>query len=82
MSKVADGEAEELVSRTGSSSVVWKHFGFKASDTTQEKVICKECRTVVLAPQSNTTNLFSHLKTHHYYVFLFVLYGDALNFGE
>lgn len=65
MSNVAEGAAEGLVPRIGSSSIVWKHFGFQASDTKQEQVICKECHKVVLAPQSNTTNLFNHLKKHH-----------------
>ncbi|XP_077467105.1 E3 SUMO-protein ligase ZBED1 [Stigmatopora argus] len=56
---------EELLPRRRSSSVIWAHFGFRASDTQQEEVICKECGRVVQAPQGNTTNLFNHLKTHH-----------------
>ncbi|XP_057694544.1 E3 SUMO-protein ligase ZBED1-like [Corythoichthys intestinalis] len=56
---------EELLPRRRSSSVIWAHFGFRASDTQQEVVICKECGRVVPAPQGNTTNLFNHLRTHH-----------------
>ena len=41
MSNVAESEAEGLVPRIGSSSIEWKHFGFKARDTKQEQVICK-----------------------------------------
>lgn len=36
MSNVAEGAAEGLVPRIGSSSIVWKHFAFQASDTKQE----------------------------------------------
>ena len=61
---VASGDREELVPRNGATSIVWTWFGFRASDVKQE-VICKECNKVVSAPQSNTTNLFNHLKKHH-----------------
>ena len=50
--------------RKGSSSVVWKCFGFRASDVNQEQVICKDCHRVVSAPRGNTTK-FIHLKKHH-----------------
>ena len=53
---VASGDAEELVPRNGVTSIVWTCFG---------QVICKECNKVVSSPQSNTTNLFNHLKKHH-----------------
>lgn len=62
---MSGAEGEELVPRKGSSSVVWKFFGFRASDVNQEQIICKQCVRVVSAPQSNTTNLFNHLKNHH-----------------
>ena len=58
-------EVEELVPRRGSSSVIWKYFGFRASDTNQQKTMCKVCRRVVAASQANTTHFFSHLKGHH-----------------
>ena len=51
--------------RNGATSIVWTCFGFRASDVKQEHVICKESNKVVSAPQSNTTNLFNHLKKHH-----------------
>ena len=53
--KATFGGEEELVPRNGSSSVVWKCFGFRNSDVNQEKIICKECNRVVSAPQGNTT---------------------------
>ena len=62
---VASGDGEELVPGNGATSIVWTWFGFRASDVKQEQVICKECNKVVSAPQSNSTNLFNHLKKHH-----------------
>ena len=40
-------------------------FGFKKSDTNQTLVICKTCHQQVVTSDSNTSNLFSHLKTWH-----------------
>ena len=58
-------EVEELVPRCGSSSVIWKYFGFRASDLNQHQTIFKVCCRAVSAPQGNTTNSFGHLNTHH-----------------
>lgn len=44
---------------------MWKYFGFKQDDEGQSNVICKACFAIVAAPQSNTTNLYQHLKRHH-----------------
>ena len=55
----------ELVPKKGSHSVVWKYFGFKQDDEGQANVNCKACSAIVAAPQSNTTNLYQHLKRHH-----------------
>ncbi len=61
--------ADKKKGRTGTSSVVWKHFGFELSDVEQKKIVCKLCRTIVSAPQGNTTNLFNHLKINHKVVY-------------
>ena len=55
----------ELVPKKGLHSVVWKYFGFKQDDEGQSDVICKACFALVAALQSNTTNLYQHLKCHH-----------------
>ncbi|XP_019733293.1 zinc finger BED domain-containing protein 1-like isoform X1 [Hippocampus comes] len=59
-------DLEELVPKRGSrSSMVWLWFGFKASDMEQKTVICKTCRRQIATSDSNTSNLFYHLKTRH-----------------
>ena len=62
--------------RTGTSSVVWKHFGFELSDVEQKEIVCKLCRTIVTAARGNTTNLINHLLTglNRMNVLLFVQY--------
>ena len=57
------GDEDPLVSPKGATSPVWTLFGFRAGDVDQKDVICKERHRVV--SQSNTTNLFNHLKKHH-----------------
>ncbi len=57
---------EELVPKRGNwNSIVWLWFGFKKSDTNQTTVICKTCRQQVVTSDSNTSNLFYHLKIWH-----------------
>ncbi len=52
-----------------SQSPIWQFFGFKPDakgepeDITQ--AICKICTKVVPVRESQTTNLFVHLRTHH-----------------
>ena len=59
-------ERQPLVGKKGKvNSVVWKHFGFKESDSEQMKILCKICHATVSAPQGNTTNLFNHLMSTH-----------------
>ena len=59
-------EMQPLVGKKGkANSVVWKHLGFKESDSEQTKILCKICHATVSAPQGNTTNLFNHLKSTH-----------------
>lgn len=33
----------DLIPRRGSTSAVWKYFGFEKTDVTQKTVICKVC---------------------------------------
>ena len=57
---MAEKQPEPLVEKKGrTTSVIWRHFGFK-SDVEQKEIVCKVCHTVVSAPQGNTTNLFNH----------------------
>ncbi|XP_019206021.1 zinc finger BED domain-containing protein 1-like [Oreochromis niloticus] len=56
----------ELVSKNGATSVVWKWFGFRPSDTHQSRIFCRTCKRAVLAKGGNTTNLFHHLKQKHF----------------
>ncbi|XP_077359465.1 E3 SUMO-protein ligase ZBED1-like isoform X2 [Festucalex cinctus] len=59
-------DLEELVPKRGSrSSMVWLWFGFKTSDIEQKTVICKTCRRKIAVSDSNTSNLYYHLKTRH-----------------
>ena len=57
-----EAEPEDLVPKRGNrNSIVW--LWFKKSDTDQTTVICKTCRQQVVTSDSNTSNLFYHLKT-------------------
>ena len=59
-------EIQPLVVKKGkANSMVWKHFGFKESDSEQTEILCKICHATVSAPQGNTTNLFNQLKSTH-----------------
>lgn len=58
---MAEKQPEPLVEKKGrTTSVIWRHFGFKSSDVEQKEIVCKVCHTVVSAPQGNTTHLFNH----------------------
>ena len=57
---------EELVAKKNTYSPVWAFFGLKKdNENDDESVICRLCRTVVLARGGTTSNLFSHPKVHH-----------------
>ena len=63
----ADTEAEpqEAEPKRGNrNSIIWLWFGFKKSDTDQTTWICKTRRQQVTS-DSNTSDLFYHLKTRH-----------------
>ena len=58
---MAENQPEPLVEKEGSTtSVIWRHSGFKSLDVEQKEIVYKVCHTVVSAPHSNTANLFNH----------------------
>ncbi|XP_077581162.1 E3 SUMO-protein ligase ZBED1-like [Stigmatopora nigra] len=66
-----EDEPEELLPKRGNrSSTVWLWFGFRTSDVEQKTVICKTCRRQIATSDSNTSNLFYHLKTRHEALYL------------
>uniref|UniRef100_A0A9J8CLF4 BED-type domain-containing protein n=1 Tax=Cyprinus carpio carpio TaxID=630221 RepID=A0A9J8CLF4_CYPCA len=58
-------QTEELVPKRGATSVAWTWFGYKKTDVHQTTVVCKVCRLPVPTTDSNTTNLFYHLRKNH-----------------
>ena len=66
--EVNDAEAE-LVLTKNTKSLVWKYFGFEVNDdgrpTSLDTPKCRLCQLPVGAKDSNTTNLYSHLKIKH-----------------
>ena len=61
-----EAEPQEAELKIGNwISIVWLWFGIKNSDTSQTTWICKTCRQQVVTSNSNTCNLFYHLKTRH-----------------
>nr|XP_055045531.1 E3 SUMO-protein ligase ZBED1-like [Misgurnus anguillicaudatus] len=54
----------ELVAKKNSTSVIWRYFGFRVTDTEQREVLCKICKIKVATSRGNTTNLYQHLKQH------------------
>ena len=73
---------EELVSKVGAKSVVWDYFGFRKDSegkliTDDGCAICRTCRGRVKAKYGNTSNLLSHLKTNHPFV-----YQEAMKSGK
>ena len=72
---MAVAPTQELLPLEGSSSAVWKYFGFPAINgkiviekKERDKVHCKLCSRVIKYSGS-TTNLRFHLKEHHRSVF-------------
>ena len=68
--------ADTIVSPTGRSALVWKHFGFK-KDTSKridrsKHAVCKLCNALV-AHRGGTTNLRNHLRLnlHTEYLLLY-----------
>ena len=59
----------ELVHKRNVSSAVWNYFGFSpdrdGKPENEEVAICRLSRKNVSSKASNTSNLFSHLRSHH-----------------
>lgn len=59
----------ELVRKEGARSLVWGYFGLKKGSDGRGiddgVVICRTCFGSVVARNGNTSNLFTHLSTHH-----------------
>ncbi|KAI2647713.1 Zinc finger BED domain-containing protein 6 [Labeo rohita] len=45
-------ETEELVKKTGATSVIWTWFGFKPSDEQQQNILCRMCGANVPAKRA------------------------------
>lgn len=60
---------EELVPKANTKSAVWEYFGFipdkEGKPKDEDKPVCKLCKKTVLSKGSNTSNLFTHLRTTH-----------------
>ena len=59
----------QLVAKLRTSSPVWTYFGFEATDDgklrNEELAVCRLCTKKVSTKGRNTSNLFSHLRSHH-----------------
>ncbi|KAI7804933.1 putative zinc finger BED domain-containing protein 1-like [Triplophysa rosa] len=59
----------DLVSKPNTTAPIWKCFGFKPDEKGQlndiDTAICRLCKREIAAKSSNTTNLRTHLKSHH-----------------
>lgn len=62
---MAESQAEELVKKRKSTSVIWNWFGFSSTDQDQTSAICKVCKEHVKTSDASTTNLFNHLRRRH-----------------
>lgn len=66
---MSDHVESQLVNKPGSTSAVWAYFGFEpGSDGKPENLelaVCHLCHRKVRTRGSNTSNLFSHLRTTH-----------------
>ena len=60
-----EGEAVQLIAKKNTTSMVWKYFGFVASEdgtpSDSDTPRCRLCHKGVSANWSNTSNLISHL---------------------
>ena len=62
-----DGETDcrpKLSKLPNKKALVWKYFGF-SSTANKDKPVCSICYENVLTKNSNTSNLYSHLKYKH-----------------
>ena len=61
------GIVEGLVSKRNTKEIIWKYFGFLTDGNGRPcgHPKCRLCRTEVLAKDSSTSNLYSHLCYKH-----------------
>ena len=73
--------AEDLVSKTGTKSKAWDYFGLQKGEDGKPLddgcTICRTCRGRIKVKYGNTSNLLSHLKSHHP-----SLYQEAMKSGK
>ncbi|KAI7792413.1 putative zinc finger BED domain-containing protein 1-like [Triplophysa rosa] len=59
----------ELVGKKNVTSPIWQYFGFKSDEKSKPidvtQAICRICMKVVPVKESQTTNLFVHLRANH-----------------
>jgi len=57
------GIVEGLVSKRNTKAFIWKYFGFSTDENERPRgnPKCRLCGTEVLAKDSNSSNLYSHL---------------------
>ena len=63
----ANPPATDLVSEKNTKAFIWKYFGFIPDENGQltRNSRCHLCELEVLAKDSNTSNLYSHLRHKH-----------------
>ena len=70
----SDEQGDTLVSKKKTKAFVWKYFGFETDSNSHLRDIdkCRLCQAIVAAKDSNTLNLYSHLRSTHPEEFLLV----------
>ena len=67
--RVEDCEIDVLVSKKKTKSFVWNYFEFETDCNGRPHCInspkCRLCQATIAAKDSNTSNLYSHLKSKH-----------------
>ena len=62
-------DSNTLVSKKKTTSFVWKYFGFETGRNGRPLRVdapkCRLCQATVAAKDSNTSNLYSHLRNKH-----------------
>ena len=62
-------DSNTLVSKKKTTSFVWKYFGFETDRNGRPLRVdapkCRLCQATVAAKDSNTSNLYSHLRNKH-----------------
>ena len=65
----SDAQGDTLVSKKKTKAFVWKYFGFETDSNGRPRDVdmpkCRLCQAIVAAKDSNTSNLYSHLRSTH-----------------